>query len=121
MGKVLLAHLDEERLSAFFAISRLVPMTKRTICTELALRQELAAVRERGYAIADQESEDGVRTVAVPLYDRRHRVAAAMNVSGHSSRVSMRELKGRFLPALIEAAKGASAALGAHAERLYKR
>jgi IclR family pca regulon transcriptional regulator len=121
MGKVLLAHLTAERLATYFASAPLVPMTKRTICSEPALRRELDAVRERGYAFADQESEDGVRTVAVPLFDRRHHVVAAMNVSGHSSRVSMRELKGRFLPALVDAARDASAALGAHAEGLYLR
>jgi len=119
MGKVLLAHLDAERLAAYFAASPLAPMTRRTICTEAALRRALDGVRARGYAFADQESEDGVRTVAVPLFDRRHHVAAAMNVSCHASRVSMRELKSRFLPALVDAAREISLALGAHVERLY--
>ena len=63
-------------------------------------------MRERGWAFADQESEDGVRTVAVPLFDRNMRVQAAMNVSGHASRVPMKELRSRYLPVLMEAADG---------------
>jgi IclR family transcriptional regulator, pca regulon regulatory protein len=119
MGKILLAHLDPGRLAAYFALSPLSRLTRRTICAESLLRKELAMVKEQGCAFADEESEEGVRTVAVPLYDRSHAVTAAMNVSGHASRVSMKELKRRFLPALTQAARGISDALGAHSERLY--
>jgi hypothetical protein len=113
MGKVLLAHLPPAALDEFFAAGPLRRLTSRTIVEEGALRRALDEVRTRGWAFADQESEDGVRTVAVPLYARNLRVEAAMNVSGHASRVPMKELRSRYLPVLMDAAAEISRALGA--------
>ena len=113
MGKVLLAHLPPAQLDEFFAAGPLRRLTSRTIVDEPPLREALAQVRARGWAFADQESEDGVRTVAVPLFDRNLKVAAAMNVSGHAARVPMKELRSRYLPVLMDAAAEISRALGA--------
>jgi IclR family transcriptional regulator, pca regulon regulatory protein len=113
MGKVLLAHVPPAQLDEYFRTARLTQLTPRTISSEDALRAALQQVRERGWAFADQESEEGVRTVAVPLFDRDMQVHAAMNVSGHASRVSMKELRSRYLPVLREAAADISRALGA--------
>jgi IclR family pca regulon transcriptional regulator len=113
MGKVLLAYLEPAALDEYFRSAPLQRFTDRTICDEPTLRKALQQVRERGWALADQESEVGVRTVAVPLYDRTMRVQAAMNVSGHASRVSLKELHTRYLPVLQEAATQISRALGA--------
>jgi IclR family transcriptional regulator, pca regulon regulatory protein len=117
MGKVLLADLPPTALDAFFAGSPLHRLTKRTICNEAAFRKALQQIRKQEWAFADQESEDGVRTVAVPVFDRSHRVAAAMNVSGHAARVSMKELRSHYLPVLQEAAQQASRLLGASIKR----
>jgi IclR family pca regulon transcriptional regulator len=114
MGKVLLAYLPPAQLDEYFRTAALQPLTGRTITDEATLRRALQQIRERGWAFADQESEDGVRTVAVPLFDRNNEVHAAMNVSGHASRVSMKELKSRYLPILAEAAAEISRALGAN-------
>lgn len=113
MGKVLLAYLPADQLDEYFAAGPLPRLTRRTIVEEPVLRAVLQQVRERGWAFADQESEDGVRTVAVPLFDRQMRVQAAMNVSGHASRVPMKELRTRYLSVLTEAANEISRALGA--------
>lgn len=113
LGKVLLAALSPEALSAHIDSEPLVRRTERTICSPAALRKELNTVRQQGWAIADGESERGVRTVAVPLLDREGQVQAALNVSGHASRVSPRELRTIFLPVLLKAADGISRALGA--------
>jgi len=118
---VLLASLSPESLDAYFASATLRQLTKRTICTEPALRRALQDVRERGWAFADQESEDGVRTVAAPLYNRSLTVQAAINVAGHASRVSMKALRAEHLPLLLDAARDISSALGANVDTLYKR
>ena len=114
MGKVLLAYLSPAQLDEFFAAGPLRRLTSRTIVEEGTLRQALDQVRTRGWAFADQESEDGVRTVAVPLFDRNLHVEAAMNVSGHAARVPMKELRSRYLPVLMDAAAEISRALGAN-------
>jgi IclR family pca regulon transcriptional regulator len=114
MGKVLLAYLPPDQLEEYFHTAPLQRLTSRTIVEADALRAALKQVRERGWAFADQESEDGVRTVAVPLFDRNMQVQAAMNVSGHASRVAMKELRSRYLPVLQDAAAEISRALGAN-------
>ncbi len=113
MGKVLLASLSPADLDTYFATVKLQRLTKRTICDETTLRRVLREVRERGWAFADQESEDGVRTVAGPILDRERQVVAAINVSGHAARVSMKELRRHYLPVVLDAARQISSALGA--------
>lgn len=113
MGKVLLAYLPPARLEEYFATTPLKPLTSRTVCDEALLRRALQQVRERGWAFADQESEDGIRTVAAPIFDHSMQVQAAMNVAGHASRVSMKELRTQYLPLLMEAATKISRTLGA--------
>ncbi len=77
------------------------------------LRAALDRVREKGWAVADQESELGVRSVAAPIFDRDGEVHAAINVSAHATRVSLEQLQKDYLPVLLEAAHGTSKALGA--------
>ena|SRR5579864_7573552 len=113
MGKVLLAGLSPSELAGYFASATLHRLTKRTICDETTLRRAVREVRERGWAFADQESEDGVRTVAAPIVDRSQQVVAAINVSGHAARVSMKELRRHYLPVVLDAARQISRALGA--------
>lgn len=80
MGKVLLAHLPADRLDAYLAATPLQPLTPYTTTDVHELRRELAAVRERGYAVNDQQLALGLRSLAVPLRERG-RVVAAVNCS----------------------------------------
>jgi IclR family pca regulon transcriptional regulator len=113
MGKVLLAHATARELDAFFAGPALAPMTKKTMCAEAELRQALADIRVCGWALADQESEEGIRSVAAPVFTRGQRVVAAINVSAHASRVSKVQLCRDYLPVLVDAARAVSRSLGA--------
>jgi IclR family transcriptional regulator, pca regulon regulatory protein len=116
-GKVLLAHLPPDRLDAYFAAARLQKLTPRTMVTAAALRRALADVRRAGAGTADEESEAGLRAISVPVFDRGSRVVAALTVSGHAARVSIRELRQRYLPVLSDAAAQISRALGARTGR----
>ena len=71
----------------------------------------LAGIRQAGYALVDQELEEGLRSIAAPLRDRNGRAIAAMNVSTTVSRVTKERLLGQFLPALVETAADVSAQL----------
>src|SRR5271170_886165 len=62
--------------------------TKNTITNVLALKRELETIRERGYAIDNEEIEDGVRCIAAPILNGRGRAVAAVSVSGPSSRIT---------------------------------
>ncbi len=87
VGKVLLAHLSEERLSAYFAQTTLNPFTRRTIKSAADLRAELKIIRTQGYSIDDQEREEGVRCVGAPVRDHSGAVVAAISIAGPSMRV----------------------------------
>jgi DNA-binding IclR family transcriptional regulator len=81
LGKVLLAHLSAEELAARLQGRTLPRFTANTIANEGALLHELATIRERGFAVDNQEYTLGLRCVAVPVGDHSGRVIAAMSVS----------------------------------------
>lgn len=104
MGRVLLAGLEPDDLAAYLQRVNLVRHTARTIVDRGELRDALAATRESGYAIVDQELEVGLRSIAVPVKDVRSRVVAAINIGAQAPRVSIAEMQKTFLPALQDAA-----------------
>ena len=89
MGRVLLAGLEPADLDAYLDTVRLGRLTTRTVASVAGLRTELTRVRTQGYAIVDQELEEGLRSVAAPIRDRSGRVVAAVNVSTHAARSSL--------------------------------
>jgi IclR family pca regulon transcriptional regulator len=58
----------------------------------------------QGYAVCDQELEAGLRSIAVPVMNRKGRTLAAINVSSHAGRTSVEHLMSVFLPRLRAAA-----------------
>ncbi|MBW4716834.1 IclR family transcriptional regulator [Saccharothrix obliqua] len=106
MGHVLLAGLAEGELTAYLERVRLEPLTSHTITSPDALRAELAEVRARGWALVDQELEEGLRSVAAPVHDRAGRVIAAVNVSTHASRTSVERIRQETVPLLLDACRG---------------
>ncbi len=104
MGRILLAHLPAAALGEFLAVAAPEKFTERTVTNPTALRRLLAAARVDGYCLVDQELESGLRSIAVPILDRKGRVMAAMNVSSHAARVESDRMIGEFLPVLRAAA-----------------
>jgi IclR family transcriptional regulator, pca regulon regulatory protein len=104
MGRVLLAGLPDDQLESYLAGVRLEPLTSRTISSVAALRGELARVRGQGFALVNQELEDGLRAIAVPVRDRAGKVIAAVNVSAHASRTSLEVMRRDLLPPLQKTA-----------------
>ena len=104
MGRVLLAALPEHELEPLLARIELRPLTPRTMTDAGALRQLLVRVRRQGYALTDQELEEGLRSIAVPIRDSAGAVAAALNVSVHASRASGAALRRDVLPLALETA-----------------
>ena len=107
-GKVLLAELSGAELgSALQEPSRsgLPAFDRRDLASVAA---ELAAVRERGWALADEELAPGIRSVAVPVRDTDG-VRAAMNVTVHAAETPLDTLVGEHLPRLLQAAGQISA------------
>lgn len=103
-GKVLLAGLPPDRLDAVLATPSRSPVDPRRAWDADALRDELTAVRARGWALADEELALGVRSVAVPVRDGTGAVRAAMNVTVHAAETSVEHLLEAHLPLLQRAA-----------------
>ncbi|HEY6481088.1 MAG TPA: IclR family transcriptional regulator C-terminal domain-containing protein [Streptosporangiaceae bacterium] len=103
MGRVLLADLPPAELDRYLAeAAPLAPLTGRTVTDPARLRELLAQVGEQGYAIVDQELEEGLRAVAAPIRGAADVGTAAINVSAHAARVSMAELREQILPVLLD-------------------
>jgi IclR family transcriptional regulator, pca regulon regulatory protein len=103
MGRVLMAWRAEE-LEARLARIVFKPYTANTLRDAAGLRREIAAVRQAGYSLLDQELELGLRSIAVPIFAAPGRVVASLNVGAHASRITPQEMVGRILPILQEAA-----------------
>jgi IclR family pca regulon transcriptional regulator len=104
MGRVLLAGLPADDLDAYLARADLHPTTRRTVTSVDKLRAALDRVRSQGWAIVDQELEEGLRAVAAPLRDRTGTVVAAVNISTHSTRMSLTQMRSDLLPPLLATA-----------------
>jgi IclR family pca regulon transcriptional regulator len=104
MGRVLLAGLPSSELDDYLSALRPVALTARTLRSVGALRVELDRVRAQGWALVDQELEEGLRAVAAPIRDRTGRTIAAINISVHASRTSAESVRRTMVPALLAAA-----------------
>lgn len=111
MGRVLLAAMDDQQLTDYLANAELQPRTSRTIATAEGLWEALLQVRRQGWSIVDQELEQGLRSIAVPVFDSAGHVLAAMNVSTHAGRVPAADLEQRVLPVLLAASEELSGQL----------
>ena len=80
-GKVILACSGEEMLKNFLSRTSFMRHTEHTITTPRALQREIMKIRQRGYAVDDQEEELEVRCVAVPVFNREHEFAGSLSVT----------------------------------------
>ena len=109
MGRVLLAERPD--LDGYLERVELRALSPRTVTSTDALRAELAKVRRQGWALVDQELEEGLRAVAAPIRDRAGRVVAAVNISAHASRASLESMRRDLVPPLLATAARISADL----------
>jgi IclR family pca regulon transcriptional regulator len=110
MGQVLLADLAPADLRRYLDRTELVALTPHTLTTEDVLAERLTQVRDQGWAEADQEMEEGLRSIAVPVRGSDGRVFAALGIS--STVGAMSTLVERHLAVMQASAAEISAGLG---------
>ena len=81
IGKVLLAFSKEEERESALKGVRLLAFTKKTLSTRPALYAELARIREQGFALDDEEHEEGIHCIGAPIFDHTGSVVATISVS----------------------------------------
>lgn len=98
-----MAGLAEDDLQAYWQRAALRTLTPYTLSERGLIEEQLQRVREQGYAMVDGEYEVGMRVLAVPLHDRHGDLKATLSITTHASRVSIEELRQRYLMTLYEA------------------
>lgn len=102
LGKVLLAYKKPSEVNKIIQKCGMRAMTSHTIVTLPALLKELERIRSQGYALDDQEIMDGLRCVAVPIFDAADQVNYAISVSGFYN-----NMRGQHLENIIRELKQA--------------
>ncbi|GAB3618211.1 IclR family transcriptional regulator C-terminal domain-containing protein [Okibacterium endophyticum] len=105
MGRAILGGGSVERQEEFLSSVHPEPLTVHTITDIGLLREALEEVRGQGWALVDQELEEGLRSVAAPLRDATGRVVAAVNVSAPIRRGDVDEIVASILPSVLRAAR----------------
>ena len=105
MGRVLLAAQPEPWLDNYLARTTLRGLTGHTITSPAELRQELHKINARGWALVDQELEEGVRSIAAPIRDAAGRAVAAINISTSAGRRSIDSIIDDLLHPLLTTAE----------------
>jgi DNA-binding IclR family transcriptional regulator len=105
-GKVLLAEMKLPDLRAFVRDNGLKGYTRLTIRNISRLQRELENVRRDGYAVDDQEFEEGLKCIGAPIRDRTGTVVASISIAGPSMR-----LRPERMPSLIDAVQSSASRL----------
>lgn len=96
MGKVLLAHMTEDKRLAVIDQLVISPRTEKTIRNKDQLIAQLKTVRKEGYAVDNEENETGIRCISAPIRNHKGDVVAALSLSGW--KVTMTEERMYLLP-----------------------
>jgi IclR family acetate operon transcriptional repressor len=110
-GKCFLAWMDEPERLALLDRLDFAPITERTIRDRATLEAELIRVRQRGYAVNDEETYPGVRYAAAPIFDAQGEAVAAISLGAPVIRAAPADLP-RMGAQIQRAADRASASLG---------
>lgn len=116
IGKALLATYPKGRLQKLLESAVLKHYTPQTLTSPSALRADLAAAQNRGFAIDDNEKTPGMRCIAAPIFNHLGEAVAGISVSGPSNRLTTDKVA--QVGALVRAAADSiSQALGADVGR----
>jgi len=105
LGRAILAYQSPQEIEAYLRRVDLEPLTPKTMTDKGQFRAALEAVRAQGYSVVDEELEYGLRSIAVPLFQKDGSVTIALNISAQAARASVAEMEERLLPALREASE----------------
>jgi IclR family pca regulon transcriptional regulator len=100
MGRVLLAGLATPDLKAMISNLEILKYTHNTITSKSVLLQEINKVKTQGWSINDQELEYGLRSIAVPIFNKAEEIIASINISTTAQSNSLESMEAMFLPEL---------------------
>ena len=104
-GRALLGGLSKSALDRTLQNSNIQKHTKHTVTSIPELKRIIRRDHDRGWSMLNQEFEEGICSLAVPIRDRSEQIIAAINVAANLSRTNPRKMIAQVLPRLKEAAK----------------
>lgn len=113
IGKVLLAWRDRAEVQEILSEVEFRRSTAKTIVTAVALLAVLDQVKVQGFGEDNEEQEEGLRCIAVPVFDRFGVVIAGLSISFPTIRFS-EEAKNEYVAMLHRAARNLSEQMGYH-------
>ncbi len=105
MGRIQLASLGDAELRRELGDHRFQPYTPSTILDREAIFERIREDGARGFSLVDEELEQGLRSLAVPIVDRSGQTFAALAVNAQSNRVTRNDMRDFFLPKARETAR----------------
>lgn len=104
IGKILVAYLPEDEISAILKLRGMEKKTRKSIVSGKKFLLEMKKVREQGFAIDNEENADGVRCIAAPIFDASGNIAAAFGTSS-----TILHIDEEILPKIVELIKKSAA------------
>lgn len=93
LGKVILAHFNQEKLSQMLNKLSLEPATPNTFQDSQLFRYHLKAIYHDGYAFDDEERNIGIRCIAVPVFRNNQEVIAALAIAAPTEQITRSNMK----------------------------
>ncbi|MCI1958650.1 MAG: IclR family transcriptional regulator [Clostridia bacterium] len=87
VGKAMLAYLGKDYIEKYIIPKGFPKKTEKSIDTAEKLYADLEDVRKRGYAIDNEEIEQGLKCIAVPIFDKNGKPVAAVSLSGMAAKM----------------------------------
>jgi len=112
VGKVQVAYESADEMMQALEEGPLQQFTPNTITDKEELIEHLKMIHDQGYALDDEEYDEGIRCVGVPVHDYTRRVIAGISISGPAYRFADERLKDELIPLAKEAGERLSERLG---------
>lgn len=113
-GKMHLAFMSDEEIEQLYPEPEFKAYTPKTLVSKALFLKELKTIADQGYALDNEELDQGVRCVAGPIRDYTRRIVGAVSVSGPSMRFSDERIQKELVPLVLHAADDLSTRLGYH-------
>lgn len=120
IGKALLAQMDDARVERILQENPMASFTDHTITDMAILRENLEQIRERGFAVDEEERNVGMRCIAAPVFDLNREAIAGISVSGPTSRVRQDNIA-QLSRAVIDAADALTASIGGSPAQVHQQ
>lgn len=120
LGKAILAGYTDKQVEEIMETVSMVQYTPYTLTTVNALLQELAKIRESGYAIDYREGEMDTACVAAPIYDRNRQPIAAISIANYFSKMDDQQTAQQLRAAIVDTALKISYRMGFTKRQFYR-